>query len=402
MTEPSRVSCGRNGGNCQCTSVEECFYERSSPANAEPRCVEGRENLLLISHEIKEARNAYLDGLGQFGSAERREKLIQVLFDDAATIASTLEYFATQQAAMPVNADLLALADELIDWRNICTQNSSGGDGEFRVECSSGSDAQARALRSVLKRASDALRIRAQSTREPEISVSVLEKLSSTEEMDIDFLLNSLVDPKVDPTFNRGIVAGFRRQLIKVAAAEAALLAPTSPECRPLNDEELADLHMDAMETSRIMKDLLTSPERHDPRTGPCPSCGFHIKHMGRGKPGRFIEDDDELTSPECSPTDARFIKGRILTNDGGPDDVDHGVCPECKGERVVEVETQPITMEDFHPDKNLPGCMMPDGGDCCAGHAAVVEDWHKQRREIERLRAIQPRNDRTPHERDS
>jgi len=41
-----------------------------------------------------------------------------------------------------------------------------------------------------------------------------------------------------------------------------------------------------------------------------------------------------------------------------------------------------------FHPNKALPGCMMPDGGDCCAGHAAVVDDWHKQRREIERLRA--------------
>jgi hypothetical protein len=40
-----------------------------------------------------------------------------------------------------------------------------------------------------------------------------------------------------------------------------------------------------------------------------------------------------------------------------------------------------------FHPDKNLPDCMMPDGGECCKGHAAVCEDWHKQRREIGRLR---------------
>jgi hypothetical protein len=40
-----------------------------------------------------------------------------------------------------------------------------------------------------------------------------------------------------------------------------------------------------------------------------------------------------------------------------------------------------------FHPANHLPGCMMPDGGDCCAGHAAVVDDWHRQRREIERLR---------------
>ncbi len=41
-----------------------------------------------------------------------------------------------------------------------------------------------------------------------------------------------------------------------------------------------------------------------------------------------------------------------------------------------------------FHPDNNLPGCMMPDGGDCCAGHAAVCEDWHKQSRVIDLMRA--------------
>lgn len=40
-----------------------------------------------------------------------------------------------------------------------------------------------------------------------------------------------------------------------------------------------------------------------------------------------------------------------------------------------------------FHPDKNLPGCMMPDGGDCCAGHAAVVADWHKQSRDLAKYR---------------
>jgi hypothetical protein len=39
--------------------------------------------------------------------------------------------------------------------------------------------------------------------------------------------------------------------------------------------------------------------------------------------------------------------EGRILTNDGGPDDVDHGVCPECNGERVVEVETRPCGPRD-------------------------------------------------------
>jgi hypothetical protein len=41
-----------------------------------------------------------------------------------------------------------------------------------------------------------------------------------------------------------------------------------------------------------------------------------------------------------------------------------------------------------FHPDNNFPDCMMPDGGECCAGHAAVCEDWHKQRCRIDELEA--------------
>lgn len=45
--------------------------------------------------------------------------------------------------------------------------------------------------------------------------------------------------------------------------------------------------------------------------------------------------------------------------------------------------------IEAFHPDRNLPGCMMPDGGECCAGHAAVVADWHRQRRRIAVLEMI-------------
>lgn len=30
---------------------------------------------------------------------------------------------------------------------------------------------------------------------------------------------------------------------------------------------------------------------RHDPRTGPCPTCGFQIKEMGQAKP-MVIEED--------------------------------------------------------------------------------------------------------------
>jgi hypothetical protein len=45
--------------------------------------------------------------------------------------------------------------------------------------------------------------------------------------------------------------------------------------------------------------------------------------------------------------------EGRLLTNDGGPDDVDHGPCPICNGDRVVEVETLPVDMDDIENDAN-------------------------------------------------
>jgi len=41
-----------------------------------------------------------------------------------------------------------------------------------------------------------------------------------------------------------------------------------------------------------------------------------------------------------------------------------------------------------FHPNSKLPDCMMPDGGDCCTGHAALVDDWRKLRSRIEQLEA--------------
>lgn len=68
---------------------------------------------------------------------------------------------------------------------------------------------------------------------------------------------------------------------------------------------------------------------------------------------------------------EARFVncetcrtEGRILTNDGGPDDVDHGECPDCKGQRVVEVETKPITLEDLNQ--------------CGETHCTFQDDWCK------------------------
>ncbi len=56
--------------------------------------------------------------------------------------------------------------------------------------------------------------------------------------------------------------------------------------------------------------------------------------------------------------------EGRILTNDGGPDDVDHGICPDCDGDRMVEVETQ-----HCGPLSECPSCkqMFENGGQCAA-----------------------------------
>lgn len=63
----------------------------------------------------------------------------------------------------------------------------------------------------------------------------------------------------------------------------------------------------------------------------------------------------------EHTPTDVRFVncevcqtEGRVLTSDGGPDDKDHGVCPECNGTGSVEVETKPVEMGDGDYDKLL------------------------------------------------
>jgi DnaJ-class molecular chaperone len=39
--------------------------------------------------------------------------------------------------------------------------------------------------------------------------------------------------------------------------------------------------------------------------------------------------------------------EGRILTNDGGPDDTDHGKCPDCRGLGQRVVHAKPVTLED-------------------------------------------------------
>jgi hypothetical protein len=40
--------------------------------------------------------------------------------------------------------------------------------------------------------------------------------------------------------------------------------------------------------------------------------------------------------------------EGRILTSNGGPDEIDNGVCPACNGKCVVEVETEHVTLDDL------------------------------------------------------
>jgi hypothetical protein len=91
----------------------------------------------------------------------------------------------------------------------------------------------------------------------------------------------------------------------------------------------------------------------------------------------------------QCSAEswDARFVnceacqtEGRILTNDGGPDDVDHGVCPACNGEFAVEVETSPIEIDDL-PDYACENCigMIEHGCYCmavgCVAPCTLAED---------------------------
>lgn len=40
--------------------------------------------------------------------------------------------------------------------------------------------------------------------------------------------------------------------------------------------------------------------------------------------------------------------EGRILRSDGGPDEIDCGVCPACDGDGSVMVETEPLTEEEI------------------------------------------------------
>ena len=53
---------------------------------------------------------------------------------------------------------------------------------------------------------------------------------------------------------------------------------------------------------------------------------------------------------------------------------------------RQKSVENCPTNL--FHPDSNLPGCMMPDGGDCCEGYQALLADWRRLAGRVDALEA--------------
>lgn len=40
--------------------------------------------------------------------------------------------------------------------------------------------------------------------------------------------------------------------------------------------------------------------------------------------------------------------EGRILTSNGGPDDIDNGQCPVCDGTGMELVESEAATLEDM------------------------------------------------------
>lgn len=78
---------------------------------------------------------------------------------------------------------------------------------------------------------------------------------------------------------------------------------------------------------------------------------GFPLQDEGPGMNELFhdlsVEQEQRFVNCEVCQTE-----GRIYTSNGGPDEIDNGPCPACEGECVVEVETQPVDLEDFHcPD---------------------------------------------------
>lgn len=75
-------------------------------------------------------------------------------------------------------------------------------------------------------------------------------------------------------------------------------------------------------------------------------------------------------------------LRGAAQARQGGPSRVEtvatDGHLPPSPSDGVAQTP--------FHPDSNMPDCMMPDGGECCTAYADLHCDWHQQRRRIREL----------------
>lgn len=99
------------------------------------------------------------------------------------------------------------------------------------------------------------------------------------------------------------------------------------------------------------------------------------IRH-GRIGTGRGYQEEVERAkrieaerNERVVPCEACQSEGRVLTNDGGPDDVDHGACPHCEGTGGEIIETQPVELADFECENCLG---MPEHGCYCKALGAV------------------------------
>lgn len=63
------------------------------------------------------------------------------------------------------------------------------------------------------------------------------------------------------------------------------------------------------------------------------------------------------MKRPVLVPCDACQSEGRILTNDGGPDDSDHGPCLVCEGTGLMLVEdVEMIEVDDLDMGGSIEG----------------------------------------------
>lgn len=60
-------------------------------------------------------------------------------------------------------------------------------------------------------------------------------------------------------------------------------------------------------------------------------------------EPLRHVDSHTRFINCEVCQTE-----GRILRSNGGPDDIDYGVCPACNGKCEIEVECEPVTEYDL------------------------------------------------------